>query len=159
MSTERELLEILVKKIDKMEGGSFQVLSTKIDTLQKKQEETSDKLDRLSGEFSNKLYDPSEGLFSRIKAVEVSLDDKTEKLLDKTGQITKKMKAVPDIKVELEDLQKFKTNVEQVAGNQLQELHGLVSLKRNISKIYWAGVLAVVGFFGNVLMTVVRSHH
>ena len=141
-TTERELLEMLVKKVSEAKAlnGGFDRLCVMIEHIHSEQDKSSKKLDKVS----EALYDPDHGLFSRVKGIETKLDTNIADLEDKC-------KDVPTVKNEIDDLKKFQAAVEGIAGKQLEELDALVKLRKNLSMIYWALMLSVAGFVGNLL--------
>ena len=44
---------------------------------------------------------------------------------------------MPDVKTDIHDLKKFQKTIQEICGNQLNELSELVKLRKNLSKIYW----------------------
>ena len=145
-SSERELLELLVKKVSDNSAG-FEKLCVMIEHVQTEQEKSGQKLDKVS----EALYDPNTGLFSRVKAIESKLDTNIKDL-------DKKCDELPSVKEEVEDLKKFQTAIESIAGKQLEELTALVNLRKNLSKIYWSLALSVVAFVGNLLFQLAKRN-
>ena len=141
-NTERELLEMLVKKVSEAKAlnGGFDKLFLMIEHIHSEQDKSGKKLDKVS----EALYDPDDGLFSRVKGIETKLDTNISDLEDKC-------KDVPTVKNEIDDLKKFQAAVESIAGKQLEELGALVKLRKNLSMIYWALMLSIAAFVGNLL--------
>jgi vacuolar-type H+-ATPase subunit I/STV1 len=141
-SSERELLELLVKKMGESSAlnGGFEKLCIMIEHIQEEQTKSGVKLDKVS----EALYDPNTGLFSRVRAIESKLDTNIKDL-------DKKCDELPTVKEELQDLKKFQVAVETIAGKQLQELTELVKLRKNLANIYWALVLSAIGAFASMI--------
>lgn len=146
-NSERELLELLVKKVSDSSAlnGGFEKLCVMIEHVQAEQEKSGQKLDRVS----DALYDPNIGLFSRVKAIESKLDTNIKDL-------DKKCDELPTVKEEVEDLKKFQTAIESIAGKQLEELTALVNLRKRLANIYWALALSVLAFAGNLLFQLAK---
>lgn len=146
-NSERELLELLVKKVSDSSAlnGGFEKLCVMIEHVQEEQAKSGQKLDRVS----DALYDPNIGLFSRVKAIESKLDTNIKDL-------DKKCDELPTVKEEVEDLKKFQTAIESIAGKQLEELTALVNLRKRLANIYWALALSVLAFAGNLLFQLAK---
>jgi uncharacterized protein YaaN involved in tellurite resistance len=146
-TSEKELLETLIKKMGESSAlnGGFDKLCLMIEHIQDKQEESGKKLDKVS----EALYDPNNGLFSRVKAIETKIDTNIDEL-------EKKVRIVPDVKSEVHDLKKFQQSIEEIAGKQLEELHSLVKLRKNLTNIYWALVFSVVMAVLTTLFNIIK---
>lgn len=141
-SSERELLEMLVKKMGESSAlnGGFEKLCIMIEHIQEEQTKSGVKLDKVS----EALYDPNNGLFSRVKAIESKLDTNIENL-------NRKVDNIPDVKDDVDDLKKFQAAVESIAGKQLEELNELVKLRKNLAHVYWALALSAAAAFLSML--------
>lgn len=148
-NSERELLELLVKKVSDSSAlnGGFEKLCVMIEHVQEEQTKSGVKLDKVS----EALYDPNVGLFSRVKAIESKLDTNIKDL-------DKKCDELPTVKEEVEDLKKFQTAIESIAGKQLEELTALVNLRKRLANIYWALALSVLAFAGNLLFQLAKRN-
>jgi len=146
-NSERELLELLVKKVSDSYAlnGGFEKLCVMIEHIQEEQAKSGVKLDKVS----EALYDPDVGLFSRVKAIESKLDTNIKDL-------DKKCNELPTVKEEVEDLKKFQTAIESIAGKQLEELTALINLRKRLANIYWALALSVLAFVGNLLFQLAK---
>jgi vacuolar-type H+-ATPase subunit I/STV1 len=146
-NSERELLEILVKKVSDSSAlnGGFEKLCVMIEHVQEEQTKSGVKLDKVS----EALYDPNTGLFSRVKAIESKLDTNIKDL-------DKKCDELPTVKEEVQDLKKFQAAIESIAGKQLEELTALVNLRKRLANIYWALALSVLAFVGNLLFQLAK---
>ena len=133
--SDRELLEVIAKKLadSKALNGGFDKLCLMIEHIQEKQNETGVKLDKVS----EALYDPDNGLFSRVKDIEQKIDGNM-------NEIEKKIEIVPDVKTDIHDLKKFQKTIEEICGNQLNELSELVKLRKNLSTIYWGFAATII---------------
>lgn len=140
-NSDRELLETIAKKLMESNAlnGGFDKLCLMIEHIQEKQNESSVKLDKVS----EAIYDPDNGLFSRVKDLEQKIDVNM-------NEIEKKIEMVPDVKNEIHDLKKFQEALEQICGKQLTELSEVIKLKKNLATIYWAGM-------GTVTMVVAKT--
>ena len=147
-ASERELLELLVKKIEKSSAlnGGFEKLCVMVEHIQTEQEKSGVKLDKVS----EALYGPDTGLFSRVRAIESKLDTNIKDL-------DKKCDELPTVKDELEDLKKFQTAIESIAGKQLDELTALINLRKRLANIYWALALAFIGAVGSFLFSIWKN--
>lgn len=147
--TEKELLETLIKKLGDSSAlnGGFDKLVLMIEHVQERQEDSNKKLDKVS----EALYDPDTGLFSRVKKIEQKLDTNIDEL-------EKKVRVVPDVKSEVEDLKKFQASLESIAGKQLEELQSLVKLRKNLSNIYWALLVSLAGLVADFIFNLARHH-
>lgn len=148
-NTERELLEILVKKMGESPAlnGGFDKLCLMIEHIQEEQTKSGVKLDKVS----DALYDPNNGLFSRVRAIESKLDTNIKDLNTNIIDINKKVDDLPDVRQDLHDLKKFQAAVENVAGKQLEEISELVKLRKNLANVYWALALSAAGAFASML--------
>lgn len=148
-NSERELLEVLVKKVSDSSAlnGGFEKLCVMIEHVQEEQEKSGQKLDKVS----EALYDPNTGLFSRVKAIESKLDTNIKDL-------DKKCDELPTVKEEVQDLKKFQAAIESIAGKQLEELTALVNLRKRLASIYWALALCIVAFAGNLLFQLAKRN-
>ena len=148
-NSEREMLELLLKKISDSSAlnGGFEKLCVMIEHVQTEQEKSGHKLDKVS----EALYDPNTGLFSRVKAIESKLDTNIKDL-------DKKCDELPSVKEQVEDLKKFQTAIENIAGKQLEELTALVNLRKRLANIYWALALSVIGFVANLLFQLTKHN-
>lgn len=148
-NSERELLEILVKKVSDSSAlnGGFEKLCVMIEHVQAEQEKSGVKLDKVS----EALYDPNTGLFSRVRAIESKLDTNIKDL-------DKKCDELPTVKEEVQDLKKFQAAIESIAGKQLEELSALVNLRKRLANIYWALALTIVAFVGNLLFQLAKRN-
>jgi hypothetical protein len=146
-NSERELLEILVKKVSDSSAlnGGFEKLCVMIEHVQAEQEKSGVKLDKVS----EALYDPNTGLFSRVRAIESKLDTNIKDL-------DKKCDELPTVKEEVQDLKKFQASIESIAGKQLEELTALLNLRKRLANIYWALALTIVAFVGNLLFQLAK---
>lgn len=146
-NSERELLETLVRKFGESRAlnGGFEKLCLMIEHVQEKQDESSKKLDKVS----EALYDPDKGLFTRVQKIEQKLDTNIEEL-------EKKVEVVPDVKSEVDDLKKFQSSIESIAGKQLEELVMLVKLRKNLANIYWALALSAAGAFASMMFNLFK---
>lgn len=146
-NSERELLEILVKKVSDSSAlnGGFEKLCIMIEHVQEEQTKSGVKLDKVS----EALYDPNTGLFSRVKVIESKLDTNIK-------DIDKKCNELPTVKEEVQDLKKFQAAIENIAGKQLEELTALVKLRQRLANIYWALALSALAFVGNLLFQLTK---
>jgi len=145
--TEKELLETLIKKLGDSSAlnGGFDKLVLMIEHVQERQEDSNKKLDKVS----EALYDPDTGLFSRVKKIEQKLDTNIDEL-------EKKVRVVPNVKSEVDDLKKFQVALETITGKQLEELHHLIKLRKNLSNVYWALLVSLAGVVGDVLFNLIK---
>ena len=148
-NSERELLEILVKKVSDSSAlnGGFEKLCVMIEHVQEEQTKSGQKLDRVS----DALYDPNVGLFSRVKAIESKIDHNIKELDEKCD-------GLPVVKAEIHDLKKFQASIENIAGKQLEELTALVNLRQKLANIYWALALSIITFVGSLLFQLIKRN-
>jgi len=149
-NTERELLEILVRKVEQSAAfnGGFEKLYLMIEHIQDEQDKSTEKLDKVS----EALYDPLDGLFSRVRVIETKLDTNIKDLI-------KKCDVIPTVEDEIKDLKKFKSAIENITGPQLEELNYIVKLRTNLSKIYWALALSAAGAFASMIFNLWKQTH
>lgn len=145
IKSERELLEFIVAKVteSKALNGGFDKLVMMMEHMQQKQSEHGDKLDNLS----KALYEPDEGLFARVKAVETTASN---------CALVIETHLKKDDPIVITEFKTFKENVETVAGKQLQELSAVVQTKKNMAKVYWALITSVLVFAGGILLQFVK---
>lgn len=144
-NSERELLETLIQKMSESQAlnGGIEKLFVMIENVQDKQEETGKKLDKVS----DAMYDPDNGLFSRVKNIESKLDTNIDKIKD-----------VPVVKDEIDDLKKFQAMVEGIAGKQLEELNALVKLRKSLLAVYMTLVMSTLTFVGDLIFQYIKHH-
>lgn len=145
IKSERELLEQIAAKVlgAKALNGEFERMTGMIEHMHTRQGEHGAKLDKLS----DAMYDPDNGVFSRIKMVETTVDACL------TTMDTHLLKEDAAAMVELKH---FKEGVENVAGKQLQELASVIQIRKNFSKIYWVLVSSIVLFVGAFLFQLIK---
>lgn len=181
-SSERELLELLVKKMGESSAlnGGFDKLCLMIEHIQEEQTKSGVKLDKVS----EALYDPNTGLFSRVRAIESKLDTNIHDLENKCKDVPDVKETLSGLKVSLQetnkevtalklhvddldkeikvsktdlsDLKKIQANLVNISGSQLEELDALIKLRKNLSKIYWALTLAFLTFVGKMLFEIAK---
>lgn len=97
------------------------------------------------------IYDPDNGIYSRIKESNADSKRREDMLKDvsaRTSLIAKKLDSMEEKMAPIEDTtQKLKT----ITGDDLEKLKSITKTKENINKIWWAIVLAVGAGIGKFL--------
>ncbi len=148
------VVETIAKKINNSPAlnGGFDRMMVIVEHIQEKQEEANNKMDRIH----DSLYDPDDGLYARVKSVEVVTSDfakrqdehlsSDEKVLSQLTNSLKKLNE--DLMDKLVTTKKLK----KIAGDELERLELMIRSK-NVwlsiwSKAAWllgGGILAAVG--------------
>lgn len=146
---DRELLEQIGKKVlnSPALNGGFDRLVVTVGQIKERQDEAIEKIDDLS----KALYQPKEGLYSKVQALEYDVQtvnktmtdhfEKDEKnFVEFNASITKLEDNIEMIDKSISTTEKLK----KIAGNDLEDINDLVRLKRNVTKILWALITLVV---------------
>ena len=94
------------------------------------------------------MFDPEEGIFSRLKDVErsvQSVNDEIEQLNQKDDSIDKK---VSDIQKNTDEITTKIKTLKAISGENFEELQSAIKTKQNFYKGFWiilSGFLAAVG--------------
>lgn len=145
----RELLEQISKKIlnSPALNGGFDKLVVTVGQIKEKQDEAVEKIEKLSVA----LYQPKEGLYSKMQTLEHDLEtvnSTTESHFEEDNkELTAISKSIKDLEAQVKDTTKIKDTTERlkrIGGEDLQEINDLVNLKKNMTKILWALITLVI---------------
>jgi uncharacterized protein Yka (UPF0111/DUF47 family) len=152
-----ELLKIFkqIQNSSALNGG-FDKLVLTVEHIKKKQEEQSEKLD--------KLYDPDTGLFSRVKELEndlQSLDKHFSRYIDNNMQnfdkIEKKLEKIESVNKTATDALEITKKIQRITGEDLHDLNKTIELQKKISNIYWALITVVITGFLNIVWQMIKN--
>ena len=155
-----ELLAKISRKIDSSAvlNGGFDKLVTVVESIKQRQDEQSDKLDRIN----TRLYEPKEGLFSRVQQLENDMvnvgnkiDENTKNDLEHREKIEKYFDKIEAVKKSTEETQLVTKRLQRIGGEDLQEIEKSVDLNKKLSTLYWGLVAVAVSGFGNLLWQLV----
>lgn len=133
------LVESIAQKISSSTAlnGGFDKMLMMVEHIQEKQSDTSEKVDKIH----DALYNPSEGLYARIKMVEnASLQSKTnhteikqaiEKLVESDDHLVKKIETTEKLK--------------KIAGEDLEKLDAVIKVKSAWSEWSGKGLWLIIG--------------
>lgn len=145
----RELLEQISKKIlnSPALNGGFDKLVVTVGQIKEKQDEAVEKIEKLFVA----LYQPKEGLYSKMQTLEHDLEtvnSTTESHFEEDNkELTAISKSIKDLEAQVKDTTKIKDTTERlkrIGGEDLQEINDLVNLKKNMTKILWALITLVI---------------
>lgn len=148
------VVETIAKKINNSPAlnGGFDRMMVMVEHIQERQEEANAKIDRIH----DNLYEPDDGLYARVKTVEVVASDfakrqnehlaSDEKVM---SQLTSGLKKLDD---DLTDKLVTTKKLKKIAGDELERLESMIRSK-NVwlsiwSKSAWllgGGILAAIG--------------
>jgi peptidoglycan hydrolase CwlO-like protein len=151
------MVEGIAKKINGAPAlnGGFDRMMVIVEHIQEKQEETTKKIDKIH----EGLYEPDEGLYARVKAVEGSAVGFAEKQIKhftsdekNLSDINASLKVLSDKDEELEGKAETIIRLQKIAGEDLEKLESVIKVKNTwfdaSSKIFWllaGGALAAIG--------------
>jgi chromosome segregation ATPase len=145
----RELLEQISKKIlnSPALNGGFDKLVVTVGQIKEKQDEAVEKIEKLSVA----LYQPKEGLYSKMQTLEHDLETVNSTIEshfeEDNKELTAISKSIKDLEAQAKDTTKIKDTTERlkrIGGEDLQEISDLVNLKKNMTKILWALITLVI---------------
>ena len=145
----RELLEQISKKIlnSPALNGGFDKLVVTVGQIKEKQDEAVEKIEKLSVA----LYQPKEGLYSKMQTLEHDLETVNNTIEshfeEDSKELTAISKSIKDLETQVKDTTKIKDTTERlkrIGGEDLQEISDLASLKKNMTKILWALITLVI---------------
>lgn len=148
LSLLNDSVQRIQEKIDqsKILNGGFDTIMFKIDHIQENQQQTNDKVDKIS----EALYEPDQGFFSRVKSMEMAnknieakMDEHQEKDIALFEDLTKTVKISNEAVQVTKDLQ-------SIAGQRLEEIDSVVKMRKTFDKLFWlilTGTLATIGKF------------
>lgn len=147
-------------------NGGFDKMMVVVEHIQEKQEETAAKVHMIH----EGLYHPDDGLYARVKMVEIAsnrmaenqqehfqMDDKN---MDEINASLKKLATTDDtLTKQAETTQKLK----KITGEDLEKLADVIDVKTSWTdgwkKIAWFIVAAIAGAGGKALWELIVSHH
>ena len=169
--TDKERDELLAKMSRKIESstvlnGGFDKLVTIVESIKERQSEQTDKLDQIS----LRLYEPTEGLFSRVQQLEndtakviESVDANTQANHEAFKKIEKHIEKIDSEK--LEEIKKtaheandVTKRLKRIGGEDLEHVQKTVDLNKKLSTLYWGMIAAAIAGFGNLVWQFI-SHH
>lgn len=155
-----ELLAKISRKIDSSAvlNGGFDKLVIVVDSIKQRQSEQSDKLDQIN----TRLYEPKEGLFSRVQQLENDMsnvgdkiDANTKEDTDHREKVEKYFEKIESIKKTTEETQLATKRLQRIGGEDLQEIEKTVELNKKLSTLYWGMVAVALSGFANIIWQLV----
>ena len=150
-----------LKKAPALNGG-FDKMTVKIDNIESKQQEMNESL----AEIKTALDSPKDGIHARLLLLE-KVDEsveKTFKSLKETNEtFTKELKTslsdldndIVHIKTELTTIKQLK----KIAGENLEDLDGLVKFRKNFDKLYWLLITGVITSVIKIVFDILTIKH
>lgn len=145
-NSDRELLEQIGKKIfnSSVLNGGFDKLVYTVDQVKIKQEEAVEKIE----ELSVALYQPKDGIYSKVQAIEHDLS-----VLKETKEKSKSLHK------DVEDTKNITERLQRIGGKDLEDIEDIVALKKNATKIMWALISLVFLGVVNLLWTLSKKQN
>lgn len=160
-SVENRNLQMMIEGISKKINGApalnggFDRMMVIVEHIQEKQEETTKKIDKIY----NGLYEPDEGLYARVKTVEDTSTNFSEKQVKhftsdekNLNDINASLKKLSDKDEDLETKAETIIRLQKIAGEDLEKLESVIKVKNTwfdaSSRIFWllaGGTLAAIG--------------
>lgn len=165
---EKEYFKILERlSISPALNGGFDRLEENITEIKSMQLSARDDMVKLNSEVSHvknefkrtqdkidRIYDPEEGLFVRILNTENDIAITNKALIDLAESVNenvtmsqKTLSQIAKLKKESDEITGKIKILSNIAGENFEELHSTIKVKKNLSKIIW---LFVTGFFGTL---------
>lgn len=149
------LLENIAAKLNSSAvlNGGFDRMMISIEHIEEKQKETNDKVNKIH----DGLYDPEQGLYARVKAIETNYtshlkkdEEMQAKLLAELNEVEQREEEIAT-KIDSETTEKLK----KIAGDDLGNLAELIETKSWWSEIWvkllWIFIGGVVGAIGKTV--------
>lgn len=133
------LVESIALKINSSPAlnGGFDRMLVMVEHIQEKQEETSDKVDKIH----DGLYNPDSGLYARVKMVESASEMFGKNHASIATDLKKLTAADEDLAKKAETTSKLK----KIAGEDLEKLESVIKVKTAWSDIWTKAIWFVVG--------------
>lgn len=165
MPTETQLKEILerLRSIDHKEdqlkkvqdtldkaavlNGGFDKVMLKLDHITEKQEETSEKVNKIH----DTLYEPDKGFFARVKAIEVSTDSINKKVNEHQEKGEALVEQVEKDEEKIDSHAVTTEKLKKIAGEDLQELASVMKIRKTFDKLFWLVLTGVGTMIGKVV--------
>lgn len=148
-------------------NGGFDRLQESITELKDIQTSTKEDVNKVSYEVEHfktnfkrveekidRIYDPEDGLFHRVTKTEdfakgalKSIDQLNKKIEDVVQSHSDVTEEISLLKKSTQDITGKITLLNSVAGENFEELHSTIKVKKNLSKMIW---LFITGFFGTL---------
>lgn len=160
-------LELLIKKISaKVENasvlnGGFDEIRDELKEIKWSQLKVMADLNRVHEDIpeikkevasiKDAIYDPDNGLYSRIKESNADSKRREDMLKDvstRTSLIAKKLDSMEDKIGPMEETTK---KLKKIAGDDLEQLKSITKTKENINKLWWAAILAISAGIGKFI--------
>ena len=97
------------------------------------------------------IYDPDNGLYSRIKESSADSKRSEDMLRDVSARTSLIAKKLDSMEEKMNPLEETTKKLKRIAGEDLDKLKGITQTKENINKIWWAILLAVGAGVGKFL--------
>ena len=161
--TDKERDELLAKISHKIDSstvlnGGFDKLVTIVESIKQRQSEQTDTLDQIN----TRLYEPKEGLFSRVQQLENDTDVLSNKVARDAqennanfGKIEKYFEKVEEIKSTAAESANVTSRLQRIGGKDLESIEKSVDLNKKLSSLYWALLLLGLSGIGNVVWQLV----
>ncbi len=169
-----EMLETLLKgineKLQKAEvlNGGFDRMQSDISLLRENTSEIRAEVFKLnadlshvkeqSGEFKKDLarideaiYHPDEGIYTRIRRT-----SDMEELRDK--KIDKAIEKIDNVECMVAPIQKTDQTLKSIAGEDLKDLESVVKTRKNIDRVFWILITAILGGIGKFVWDAIAAN-
>lgn len=156
MDTTIKILEEIHRKLNgsAVLNGGFDKLVTNVELIKQKQNENADEMKKLK----EAMYDPHEGLISKIKDIEKDIENHNE-ALDEIKAATKQAEKKVEKEVETELTQKFVTNrLKRVAGEDLEKLESTIQVAEKVKTLHWQLILAICALVAKTVFDIIKHH-
>jgi uncharacterized protein YaaN involved in tellurite resistance len=144
------MVESIAQKINTSPvlNGGFDKMMVIVEHIQEKQQETSEKVDKIH----DGLYNPDDGLYARVKMVETATEQMVKSHAAHIAADEKNMKEINDSLKKLsstdDDLSKkveTTSRLKKIAGDDLEKLESVIKVKSTWSEWWGKAVWLVVG--------------
>ncbi len=160
-------LEVLVKKISsKIENasvlnGGFDEIRDEIKEIKYSQIKVMSDLNKVHEEMpeikkeiayiKDSIYDPDNGLYSRIRESNVDSKRREDLLKDVSERTSLISKKLDYIEGKIHPLEQTTAKLKKIAGDDLEELKSITKTKENANKLWWAAILAIIAGTGKFI--------
>lgn len=170
MALSNKDIEELLEKIRKIDmsidsssvlNGGFEKLFISVEAIKEKQSEQSEKLDQIN----IGLYEPIEGLFSRVQQLENNLVSSNEKIVSHTQNDKNNFEKLENHLSKLEEVRKVADEakivtkrLQRIGGEDLEDVQKIVDINKKLSTLYWGLILVAASGIGNLIWQLVKHN-
>lgn len=159
MSTDRELKEMLERIAKKVENspvlnGGWDRMVVTIDHIKEKQDETSDKVDKIH----EALYQPDTGFFARVAEIEHDTSSIKTSFEEHTKEDAKFEEKFEEAVNESKPAIQMVKRLEAIGGENLEEIQSAIKIKKTIDKMFWMIVVGGGSLFAKVAYDIAANY-